>query len=161
MWIIFPGRRIIVEYIRKAPYIRKFSSLSCVALPENTKGIGEASTGKVFSHLPQNLFIRNPEYSQNLFTRNLRKYAIVFGENLRKYAIVFSENLRKYAIVFGENLRKYAIVFSENLRKYAIVGKEKALQRLPEYRSPCKAWHYLPLKCNFLISPPEPCRSGP
>ena len=117
-----------MEYIRKAPYIRKFSSLSCVALPENTKGIGEASTGKVFSHLPQNLFIRNPEYSQNLFTRNLRKYAIVFGENLRKYAIV---------------------------------GKEKALQRLPEYRSPCKAWHYLPLKCNFLISPPEPCQSGP
>lgn len=139
MWIIFPGRRIIVEYIRKAPYIRKFSSLSCVALPENTKGIGEAFTGKVFSHLPQNLFIRNPEYSQNLFTRNIRKYANVFSENLRKYANVFGENLRKYAIV----------------------GKEKALQRLSEYRSPCKAWHYLPLKCNFLISPPEPCRSGP
>lgn len=150
MWIIFPGRRIIVEYIRKAPYIRKFSSLSCVALPENTKGIGEAFTGKVFSHLPQNLFIRNPEYSQNLFTRNLRKYANVFGENIRKYANVFSGNLRKYANVF-----------SENLRKYAIVGKEKALQRLSEYRSPCKAWHYLPLKCNFLISPPEPCQSGP
>lgn len=150
MWIIFPGRRIIVEYIRKAPYIRKFSSLSCVALPENTKGIGETFTGKVFSHLPQNLFIRNPEYSQNLFTRNLRKYANVFGENIRKYANVFSGNLRKYANVF-----------SENLRKYAIVGKEKALQRLPEYRSPCKAWHYLPLKCNFLISPPEPCQSGP
>ena len=78
--------------------------------------------------------------------------------NILCYAIVFSENLRKYAIVFSENLRKYVIVFSENLRKYAIVGKEKALQRLPEYRSPCKAWHYLPLKCNFLISPPEPCR---
>lgn len=53
----------------------------------------------------------------------------------------FSENLRKYANVFSENLRKYVIVFSGNLRKHAIVGKEKALQRLSEYRSPCKAWH--------------------
>ena len=111
---------------------------------------GRTSIGKEFSHLPQ-----------NLFTRNLRKYAIVLSKNLRKYVIVFTQNLRKYANVFSENLRKYVNVLIENLRKYAIVRKEKALQRLSEYRSPCKAWHYLPLKCNFLISPPEPCRSDP
>lgn len=114
MWIIFPCRWIIVENIRKAPYIRKFSSL-CIsndgtaANPASKRmpcrgavvwlwKRGGTSTGKASSHLPRNLFARN--------------------------------------------IRKYANVFSENLRKYAIVGKEKALQRLPEYRSPCKAWHF-------------------
>ena len=63
--------------------------MSCVALPENTKGIGEASTGKVFSHLPQNLFIRNPEYSQNLFTRNL--------ENTQLFLVKTSENTQLLA----------------------------------------------------------------
>ena len=130
------GNSYINKTIRNHRQSRKQeNALQGLAVVVLWKSVG-TSIGKEFSHLPQNIYTRN----------------------LRKYVNVLIENLRKYANVFSENLRKYAIVLIENLRKYAIVRKEKALQRLSEYRSPCKAWHYLPLKCNFLTSPPEPCR---